>query len=180
MGAMLLIDVLYPEVRSLGCPIRYPKNRRKEMDPLEVLGECRLLDWSSIWLGYKRGWVRREDICEYAISQLGDENCSENIAILAGGGYLSDEEFEGIILNEINSHGEAGSLDKWRLAFLLCIAVSNDSYADKVSELQEIYAEFGYPEDMASCSVYSSDEVCPLEAMNEVVKNLRKKLLHQP
>ena len=143
------------------------------MDPLEVLGEFRLLDWSSIWLGYKRGWVRREDICEYAISQLGDESSSESIAILAGGNYLSDEEFEGIVLNEINSHDEAGSLDKWRLAFLLCTAASNDSYDEKVSKLQEVYAEFGYPEDMASCCIYSSDEVCPLEAMNAVVKDLK-------
>ena len=143
------------------------------MDPLEVLGEFRLLDWSSIWLGYKRGWVRREDISEYAISQLGDESSSESVAILAGGNYLSDEEFEGIVLNEINSHDEAGSLDKWRLAFLLCTAASNDSYDEKVSKLQEVYAEFGYPEDMASCCIYSSDEVCPLEAMNAVVKDLK-------
>lgn len=149
------------------------------MDPLEMLGECRLLDWSSIWLGYERVWLRREDICEYAISQFGDENCSENIAILAGGDYLSDEEFEGVILNEINGHDETGGLDKWRLAFLLCIAASHGSYDKKVSKLQEIYAEFGYPEDMASCSIYSSDDVCPLKAMSAVVKNL-KKLRYQP
>ena len=150
------------------------------MDPLEVLDEFRLLDWSSIWLGYKRGWVRREDIYEYAISLLGNDNCSENIAVLAGGEYLSDKEFEDVILNEINNHDEARDLDKWRLAFLLCIAASHGSYDKKVSKLQEIYAEFGYPEDMASCSIYSSDEVCPLKAMNAVVKNLKKKLLYQP
>ena len=80
-------------------------------------------------------------------------------------------------MREIKSDDQVESLDKWRLAHLLCIASSSDSLDEKVCKLQEVYAEFGYPEDMISCSIYSSEHVCPLEAMNAVIKKLKQKML---
>ena len=66
------------------------------MEPFKVLIELGLLDWSCIWLGFNRGWVSRENVYDYAISLLEGGEFSENVAILAGGRYLDEKEFESL------------------------------------------------------------------------------------
>ncbi|WP_234454605.1 DUF2247 family protein [Pseudomonas sp. LAM2023] len=78
---------------------------------------------------------------------------SEQVAIIAGGEYLSDEEILEIVSRQMEMTNCAAEIDKWRLAFLLCIDVSNDSDENKINRLQEVYAEFDYPEDMAFYSI---------------------------
>ncbi|WP_423786681.1 hypothetical protein [Kerstersia gyiorum] len=50
------------------------------------------------------------------------------------------------------------------------------SEQEKIALLQEIYSQFGYPEDMISCSVYHNDGIDPLVAAQKVVDLLRKNL----
>lgn len=146
------------------------------MSPFKMLTGLGLMCWSTIFLGFGRGWVKRKDVFDYAITQLvsGGYADSEDVAIIAGGEYLSDDELCGLILKQIESTGGASDLDKWRLAFLLCIEASDDSDEDKINRLQEVYADFDYPEDMISCSVYSQDNISPLVAMRQVVEVLRE------
>ena len=89
---------------------------------------------------------------------------------------MSDEELCGLIFSKMNGVSDSCDLDKWRLAFLLCIESSEASDEIKLSQLQEIYAEFNYPLDMMSCSIYSQDNIAPLVAMHQVVEGLRKRL----
>ncbi|MHC8340462.1 DUF2247 family protein [Pseudomonas sp. HLT2-19-2] len=145
------------------------------MSPLNVLISLGLACWSTIFFGFRKRWIRRDDVFEYAISQLLNGCESERVAIIAGGEYLSDEELLAIISKQMEMTDCVADMDKWRLAFLLCIDASDDSDENKINRLQEIYADFGYPEDMASCSIYSQDGVCPLVAMNQVVKRLRER-----
>lgn len=147
------------------------------MSPLNVLINLGLACWSTIFLGFRKRWIRRDDVFEYAISQLLNGCESERVAIIAGGEYLSDEELLAIISEQMEMMDCVADMDKWRLAFLLCIDASDDSDENKINRLQEIYADFDYPEDMASCSIYSQDGVCPLVAMNQVVKRLRERFL---
>ena len=145
------------------------------MSPFKLLIRLGLIGWSTINLGFKKGWVKRKDIFDYAISQLVSGSNIEDVAVIAGGEYLTDDELIGLVLNLIKTTDSAADLDKWRLAFLLCIEASDDSDEDKVNKLQEVYADFDYPEDMASCSVYSQDNVSPLVAMSQVVQELRER-----
>lgn len=66
------------------------------MDPLKCLISLGLMEWSTILLGFGKGWVGREDIIEYALSQLLNGSESEDVAVLAGGMCLSDEELLGL------------------------------------------------------------------------------------
>ncbi|MBM1185043.1 hypothetical protein H4P02_23240, partial [Pseudomonas lundensis] len=84
------------------------------MEPFKVLIELGLLDWSCIWLGFNRGWVSRENVYDYAISLLEAGEFSENVAILAGGRYLDEKEFESLILREIKSDDQVESLGMLR------------------------------------------------------------------
>lgn len=147
------------------------------MSPFKILIGLSLMCWSTIVFGFRRGWVKRSEIFDYAVTQLVNDSHadSEDVAIIAGGEYLSDDELLGLMSKQIERIDNASDLDKWRLAFLLWIEVSGDSDQDKINRLQEVYADFNYPEDMASCSVYSQDSISPLFAMGQVVEVLRER-----
>jgi hypothetical protein len=147
------------------------------MSPLGVLISLGLACWSTIFLGLRNRWIRQEDIFEYAINQLLDGCESECVVIIARSEYLSDEELLELISKQMEMTDCVADTDKWRLAFLLCLDALNDSDENKINRLQEIYADFDYPEDMASCSIYSQDDVGPLVAMNRVVERLKERFL---
>lgn len=145
------------------------------MSPINVLIDLRLLCWSTILLGLKKGWVSRKDVTDYAVYLLVNGNEDEDVAVIAGGEPLADDELFNLILNQAEYIDEAIALDKWRLAHLIDIAGSDDDDQAKIDRLQEVYANFEYPEDMASCSIYSQDKIDPLVAMAQVVEDLRSK-----
>lgn len=147
------------------------------MSPFNALIELGLMCWSTIAMGFRKGWVKREDIFDYAVSQLMSGSDSNDVAVIAGGDYLSDDDLLSLILKQAKSSRGIYDYDKWRLAFLLCIEASDCCDEAKVSRLQEVYADFDYPKDMASCSIYSQDGVPPLVAMSQVVKKLRSKVI---
>jgi len=146
------------------------------MSPVKILINLGLLCWSTILLGLDKGWVSRKDVIEYAVDLLVKGNEDENVVIIAGGEPLGDDELLDLISNLVEQSDNTGELDKWRLAHLISIAESNEGEQSKLDRLQEVYANFDYPEDMASCSVYSQDEIDPLVAMMQVVEELRNKL----
>ena len=147
------------------------------MSPFKMLIGLGLMCWSTIVFGFRRGGVKRNDIFDYAVTQLvnGVHADSEDVAIIACGEYLSDDELLGLISKQIESTDDVSDSDKWRLAFLSWIEASGDSDEDKINRLQEVYADFDYPEDMTSCSVYSQDGIPPLLAMSQVVEVLRER-----
>lgn len=147
------------------------------MSPVKKLMDLGLLCWSTIFFGFKKGWVKQKDVIDYAVGLLMAGNDDETTALIAGGESLNDEELLNLISVQIDNKDEFAALDKWRLADLLCIAESEDSDQEKLDKLQEVYAKFEYPEDMESCSIYSRDEVDPLLAMMQVVKELKRRFL---
>lgn len=135
-----------------------------------------MLCWSTLLVGLNKGWATRKDAIDYAVSLLANGSDDEDVAIIAGGETLSDDELINLISKKINSTSSFSIFDKWRLAQLLCIAESSDDEQGKIDKLQEVYADFDYPEDMASCSIYSQDDTSPIVAMMRVIEELRSKL----
>ncbi|MDO6583866.1 DUF2247 family protein [Photobacterium sp. 2_MG-2023] len=147
------------------------------MKPMEVLKELNLVCWSTLLVGLQRGWAKKSDIAAYATSLLSADldNGDENIAVLAGADSLDDSEIKCLLLQVGGSTDAPEVIEKWRLATLTALSGSVLSEEEKIDKLQELYAEFEYPEDMASCSIYSQDSVDPLVAMSEVISSLKKK-----
>lgn len=147
------------------------------MSSVEILKQLGLLCWSTISVGFKKGWLKQKDVIEYAVSLLmgGDDN--EAVVLIAGGESLNDKKLLNLISSQIGNKDETTAIDKWRLANLLCIAESEKNDQEKIDKLQEVYAKFGYPEDMRSCSIYSQNELDPLSAMMKVVTELKRKYL---
>lgn len=150
------------------------------MTAINELKKLGLICWPTLLVGQQKGWVSKSDIADYAMSLLADENCeNEDIAVLASANTLNDSEVNGLLQRmsrEVSS--DAGVLDKWRLAILMALNNSDLSEVEKINRLQELYAEFDYPEDMKSCSIYSQDAVDPLSAMREVIDSLKQQLDH--
>lgn len=146
------------------------------MSPISVLIQLNLANWPTIYFGFKKGWLEREDVFEYAISQISIDRDSQHAATIAGSGYISDEELLKIISEGMGIVDCAAEMDKWRLACLLCIDGADASPESKVTMLQKIYADFEYPEDMASCSIYRQDGIGPLVAMSQLIERLKQRL----
>lgn len=142
------------------------------MEPTKNLTRLGLLDWSTIALGLGKNWIQKGEVVEYATSLLMSGTEDENIALIACGGSLSNDE----LLELVESQAYQVDIDRWRLAHLLALAQSNDSDQKKISKLQSVYAEFNYPEDMKSCSIYSQDNEDPIVVMMSVIDGLKKRL----
>lgn len=149
------------------------------MSPIKVLINLGLLCWSTILFGLGKGWVSRKDVVDYAVDLLVNGNDDENVAIIAAGETLEDDELLKLLSNQVEQSDSANDLDKWRLAHLISIVESNEDEQSKLDRLQEVYANFNYPEDMASCSIYYQNEIDPLVAMMQVVEELKGKLTQQ-
>ena len=167
----------------------------KAIDVLRQLGQ---LDWRTLYLGWRRCWATRSDLIDVAVRWL-DEHPDENdirVTQLAGGESLEDAELEAILTSyvaaltgSLPSDGNSAELDKWRLALLRVLAEGPLDPEAKLARLEELYAEFDYPEDMAACSRYyvspsqqengwAIGDQCPspLAAMEAVLNQLSEKL----
>ncbi|MEG3219673.1 DUF2247 family protein [Vibrio gigantis] len=146
------------------------------MSPIKILIDLGLLCWSTLLLGMSKGWASRKDAIDYAVTLLVSGIEEEDVAVIASGESLEEDELLKLISNQVKQNDCAADLDKWRLAHLLSISESGDDEQAKLDRLQEVYANFEYPEDMASCSIYSQDEIDPLVAMTKVVEELKSRL----
>jgi len=156
------------------------------MTPLEILKRLELLSWDIILVGWDNGWVNRNDIINYALQLLinGKDEGDINLAVIAGGDCYNDTEIHELVISYLVAKGEqiplskervSDAIDKWRLAHLINIEESNHSDENKLSRLQDIYADFDYPPDMESCSIYSQDSTDPLVALRNTILQLRDK-----
>ena len=137
-----------------------------------------LICWPVLVVGWRKGWVTKLDIADYAASLLSTdsdkENEDEDVILLASANFLQDEEVEELLIKVAGSYAEKEALGKWRLMHLVSLSSSSLSDQEKIDKLQILYADFDYPEDMKSCSIYSQDEVDPLEALSKVILKLEK------
>ncbi|MGL1933182.1 MAG: DUF2247 family protein [Desulfotalea sp.] len=144
------------------------------MMPIDVIKDLKLLSWSTLLLGLTKGWVNRKDVIDYAVGLLASGSNELDIAVIAGGESLSEDEFCHLMIYQVSNRDDVADLEKWRLANLICIAESNSCQQEKLNTLQEVYVEFDYPSDMKSCSIYSQDDFAPLVAMMVVIRDLRE------
>lgn len=153
-----------------------------------------LLDWKALSIGWGRGWATRADVAHYAVDRL-QSDVDDDIAVvasLASAEALDDESIPWLLARLAGEpNDEDGvALEKWRLVRLLDLDGTDLGWDEKVTRLEEIGAEFGYPPDMRLCTRYGPSEASidagtaspddlstdPLDAMNQVIKSLKQRL----
>jgi hypothetical protein len=145
------------------------------MLPIKKLIELGLLNWSVIALGLKNNWINKKNVIDYAVNLLENGDNNINIISISTGEYLDNHEFFSLVLTQAENKFFDHDIDKWRLAFLLCLDESNADEQKKINKLQEIYSQFNYPKDMYFCSIYSTGNSDPLLIMKQVIKDLNSR-----
>ena len=137
-----------------------------------------LMDCATVRFGYDSGWISREGVSDYftdIVCSDGSDGCDLAL-LLAVSSSLSDVEFNGIVAR-LPSGGGLSVINRWRLGKLVELDLSDITDDEKICILQDIYAEFDYPEDMAGCSIYSVTSEPPLDAMRRVIAGLSVSIL---
>jgi len=155
--------------------------------------EAGLLDWPTAVIGFRQQWMSAEDVQAFAVnrileelepasevvdltsSQLGESDISEHLDVLAQASPQADERV---------------LVRRWLFASLVVLDQSSADEDATMERLQEIYAEFGYPEELRYVSPYNfiaagQDESLtvgdpissPLECFRAALNQLRVELL---
>ena len=135
---------------------------------VKVLLESELLDWPTVALGFRQQWMSVEEVESFAVSlvlkdvdppsevvdltssQLSDLDIRERLDVLVEGSLGVDERV---------------SLRRWLFASLTVLDQSSVDEDTKLVRLQELYAEFGFPEELRYVSPYN---FLPLERSESV------------
>lgn len=159
------------------------------MSAFDVMKQTNLLDWYTLLVGLEHGWCKERDLIDYAevaLMRVSGE-IDGDLLTVASGKSIPGGELISAGLHYLETCGQPMSQDKkikaiekWRFAHLSWLLQSENSDEEKVSVLQELYAQFGFPDDMVSCSIYSSDESGPLIAASRVVEGLSRRFLSVP
>ena len=158
------------------------------MSPIKVLKDLKLLSWSTLLWGWRKGWVNRKDMTDFAISLLAnpiageysDKRAEKGLELIASGDFLEEDLPRLVSQQVIQINQDANTeieSDKWRLANLICLAESDRDIRSTLDMLQDIYVHFDCPKDMSACSLYSPEIIDPLEAMILVIDQLKRRLL---
>lgn len=153
------------------------------MSALDFLKAKGILFWDDLLIGFKNWWCEKDSFIEYATNLLmkSNEPVDANLACIAAGEFYSDQEIVDMAIKLLGLHGSAlpddrasKALEKWRFAHVASLLGEDITDEEKIDELQEIYAMFGFPDDMADCSIYNQEQIGPLEAARSFVYNMSK------
>ena len=160
---------------------------------IQLMTAMGLLDWPAVIAGWDRHWLWRTDVVHLAVEWLVRNPDDDRIAValLAGGEEYCDDEIRKLLMDVVGDSpmDERVAMDKWRLAVLSALAEKNLDWEDTVTQLEEIGAVFGAPEDMRLCTRYGPSEeaikrgaadasdltVDPLDAMVKVIGDLKRR-----
>lgn len=146
----------------------------------DMLDQLDLLDWSVLSVGYRRGWVVPNELSRFAMSVIAaDESDYElaAVAALTSAETLAPAAVDRFLtqLSRRTPNTDDNALERWRLAKLLELQARDIDWDDKVTRLEELAVEFGYPSDMQGCSRYSPGTSDPLNEMASVIHTLQAK-----
>lgn len=150
------------------------------MSAFKATKDVNFIDWHTLIVGLQHGWCQKIDVIKFAENALRHDN-GELINIVTGES-ISEKELISTCFRFIEKKGmplsqekKEEAVEKWRFAYLSSLLESQESDSKKIDDLQEIYSEFGFPDDMASCSVYKGDNIDPFYAAKSVVRTLAQK-----
>lgn len=154
-----------------------------------LLSKLKLNHFPILLYGWERGWVNENIFVAWACEQLEREDSSSPLVIQRyiariAGGDLEDntilEKLNNFYLNKQRNGLKYTGQDLfniWRLVRIQSILEATLDEQQQVEKLQQIYADFDYPEDMKSISIYANDGIPPLTAAKKLVEKLMKELL---
>lgn len=108
-------------------------------------------NWQELLYGVENKIIARSDIADYVTRILGDGILGFDLVLKIA---IADENEDILpyihsLINLEDSEDSSMIQDKWRYALLKVLYAKKANYADLSGKVEEIYADFDYPEDMA-------------------------------
>jgi hypothetical protein len=144
----------------------------------DQLKKLNLINWATLFVGFEKGLITKNDIADYAVYLLSNKsNFEQKVALLADANNYDEYEIKNMILSQIDPKNivKETEIEKLKLSALISLDELKLSEEKKCDKLQELYIVFDYPEDMSECSIYSNNKNSPLGAMRNLIMSLKKK-----
>jgi hypothetical protein len=120
--------------------------------PWAFIRELTRLSWQDAAFGYHQQWFAWSDAVELACDYLLQGDDSAAVVELAGVSKV-EAHFVGEMLDRLEKISvqdhQATTAEKWLYLHLAWLYERRSAVDDPLEEVEEIYAEFGYPDDMA-------------------------------
>ncbi len=166
---------------------------------LDSIARLGLMGWDVLVVGWDHGLVTRQDVTRFALDQLLSEAVSSDDTNTVMSLARAEPDrldhldikvlMERLTRNSFDRETVSGE-EKWRLVFLMALDAEPLDWEAKVTKLQELMADFGYPPEMNRCFRYgpsqfaidsgmASQEVLhcdPLVEMRHVIADLKRRL----
>ena len=135
------------------------------------------LTWSDLRFGMSRAYISAEGVVEFAMDSLTTGSDESHFA-LAGMRGANRWDVDGV-LEKLESFAEPDLEDckaHWWYLLLLWVYKNRSIYDDPLSIVEEIYAEFEYPERMASIIRYMPSDSNYAGGQEKLMENWRSLL----
>lgn len=125
-----------------------------------ILSAEHLLDWPTALVGVRRGWMTPADVSDMAVATLVDEEAGfdGDLVELTSAGTLPLADVEDHLVSLAERFPlveEETAVRRWLLASLVDLDRADLGEDVMLARLQEIYAEFGFPEELRYASPYN-------------------------
>ncbi len=109
------------------------------------------MSWGDIAFGVARGLISRKEVANYALSCINESTEDKDLPALLNLAYDEPSKSEMVsICESFSSPTELlGAEERWRYALVYDALFCDEVSGQKLERLAEIYAFFGYPEEMS-------------------------------
>lgn len=134
--------------------------------------EAPWLSWGDIEYGLDRGFLTSTGVVEYAVKRLSAESPAEQyeLACLTGDDANDVRECVGrLAVKDVRDVG--GSEKAWIFLSFLWVFINRGKYQDPLGIVEELYADFDYPESAAPIVRYMPAADPSVAGENQLFKN---------
>ncbi|WP_296263769.1 DUF2247 family protein [Pseudomonas sp. UBA6562] len=135
--------------------------------------EAPWLSWKDIEYGLKNDFMTAKEVVEYTVRKLSSESSAEHytLACLEGEDEFHVQESVSCLAGRELS-GEVGSERVWVYLVFLWVFVNKDKFQDPLAVIEELYADFDYPDFIAPAVRYMPAEDSSLQGDDQLLVKL--------
>ncbi|PIK78296.1 DUF2247 family protein [Pseudomonas sp. 382] len=133
--------------------------------------EAPWLSWGDINYGLGRGYLTPSGVVQYTLIGLSPESSAGQYDLASLDGDQDSDVRECVAqLAAQDVRDDKGSEKAWLFLILLWVFVNRDKYQDPLAVVEEIYADFDYPESMEPIVRYMPAVDSSLEGEDKIFK----------
>lgn len=134
--------------------------------------EAPWLSWGEIKYGLDRGFLTPAGVVEYAVKRLSAGSSAEQYELACLTGDDANDVWECVARLAVKDvQGDRRSEEAWIFLVFLWVFINKDAYQDPLGVVEELYANFDYPESVAPIVRYMPAVDSALEGEDQLYRN---------